>query len=156
MVIFSRPKARRREDLRHDWARVFALLAIARCNRGALLLLTVREDSRAVLIADVGSLTIELRRIVKLPKKLQESFITDALRVESYLDGFGVAGRVTANLTIGRILDVAADVTRNDIENAGYLAKGVFDAPEAAGCKGRDFGFHTFLERRSAPAGCVF
>ena len=155
MVLLGGPKARRRENLRHDWARVVALLAIARRDRSARLRLAVREDSRAILIAEIGSLTIELGRIVNLPKESQKLFVIDLLRVKGYLDRFGMAGRVTADLTVRRVLDPASDVTRNDLENARNPPERVFDAPEAAGREGGSLRRHTLLERRTAAAGCI-
>ena len=155
MVLLGRPEARR--------GRICVAIGRAwlRCSRSrdaiasARLRLAVREDSRAILVADVGSLTIELGRIVNLPKEAQQLVVIDLLRIEGYLDGFGMAGRMTADLTVRRIVDMAADVTRNDLEDAGNSPERVLNAPEAAGCEGSGFSIHTLLERRTALAGCI-
>src|SRR5579871_5626771 len=146
MVVFRRPEPRRRQNLRDDRARVILLLAIARCNRGALLRVTVREDGRAILIADVGSLTIELRGIVNLPKDVQQRLVVDPLRIERNLDGFGVAGRVAADLAVRWVLDVAAGIARYGLDDARNAPESVLDAPEATGCKGCGLRAHTSLE----------
>ena len=73
VVLFGRPETRRGKNLRDDRTTVIALLAIARRFGEPLLFLAMREDGRAVLIADVGALTIELRRIVNLPESVSRS-----------------------------------------------------------------------------------
>ena len=81
------------------------LLTIARRDGLPLLLGRVREDRRAVLVADVGTLAIELRGIVNFPERRRAGVVVaDLLGIERDLDGFGVAGGVAADLAVGRVI----------------------------------------------------
>src|ERR1700728_3248421 len=124
---------------------MFLLLAVARGDRGLLLLRPVREDCRTVLIADVWSLAIELRGIVNLPEQIEQLVVRHALGIVNNFDRFRVSSPVTADLTVRRVLRVAAGVARDGLFDSGKLTKCGFDPPAAAGRKGRNFRFHTLL-----------
>jgi hypothetical protein len=143
VVIFRRPKTGRGENLRHDRSRMPLLFSIAGRDSRALLLRAVRKYRRAVLISHVGSLPIELRGIVNLPENVEQAIVTDLLRIEGHLDGFGVPGRMAADLSIRGILRTPAGVTGDGVNDAGNAAEGIFDAPEATGRKGCSLRVHT-------------
>src|SRR5437867_10759285 len=68
------------------------LEARLRGARRRLLLPGVEEDRRAVLLADVGALAVQLRRVVVLPEHVEELLVGDACRVVLHLHALGVAG----------------------------------------------------------------
>ncbi len=62
---------------------------------GLLLLLgRVEEDHRAVLVADVGALAVDLGRVVHLPEGLEQGLVGDSGRVVLHLHHLGVTGAV--------------------------------------------------------------
>src|SRR4029453_6257835 len=69
-----------RLHLRHDRRGPVRLLARLRAQRSLLLLGIVEEHDRAVLVADVPTLTVELRRIVLAPEHLEQLVVRDTLR----------------------------------------------------------------------------
>ena len=145
VVLLGRPESRRRDDLSRDRPIVVLLLRVARCKRFSFLLGAVREDGGAVLIADVRSLAIELCWIVNLPKSIEQLVVCDTLRIVRHFDSLGVPGSMAADLTIGRIIGVAARVPGDDLDDPSKLAKGGLHTPEAAGGKRSFLRFHTLL-----------
>src|SRR5512132_1554231 len=124
-----------RLDLRHDRRCVARLLARLRCECRFLLLLVVKEHDRAVLVADVPTLPVELRRIVLAPEHLQQLVVGHALRVVRHFDDLRVAGRMRAHVFVRRILERAAAVADTRARDAVELAERRLDAPEAAGAE---------------------
>src|SRR5687768_7418464 len=102
----------------------------------------MREDDAAVLRALIGSLPVDLRRVVHRPEDLEELIEGDDLGIERHLDDFGVTGRVTADLPVRGVLDDPAAVAGDGVDHAGDLAEQVLDAPEAAGAEGRGLRWH--------------
>src|SRR5579885_2416543 len=68
VVVLGLPERLGVLDLRHDRLRQPGLDAVARGFGGRALLLVVHEDRGAVLLADVGSLAVQLRRVVLRPE----------------------------------------------------------------------------------------
>ena len=68
------------------------------------------ENRGAVLGSEIGALAIELRRIVILPKHIQQDVVRDFRRIVIYFHGFGVAGSIAANIFVGGILEFPAGV----------------------------------------------
>src|SRR5919108_73496 len=135
VVVLGLVEGRRRLDLRHDRRAPVRLLARLRAQRELLLLLVVEEDDRAVLVADVPSLAVELRRIVLVPEDVEQLFVSDELRVEGHFDDLGMPGRVRADIFVRRILERATGVTDARPGDAFDLAKRRLDAPEATGAE---------------------
>ena len=75
------------------------------CLGYPLLLIIGVEDRRPVLPAGVGSLTVELGRIMRDGEKhLEDLAVTDAARVIDDLDGLGVVrGAGRDRLIVGRV-----------------------------------------------------
>jgi len=155
VVLFCAPEVGRRLNLRHDRLLIMALLAFARRRRLRELLGRMRKDCRTVLIANVRSLAIELRRIVNFPESVEQLVVAHALWIEGDLDGFGVAGSVTADVAIGGVLGASGVVSQNGVDNAGNLAEGRFNAPEAAGGKSRGLSAHIPMNAVRTISGCV-
>src|SRR6476646_770470 len=104
----------RRRDLSADLA-VAGLAQALLEHRGAVLRrlrlrVGERVDRRAVLRADVISLTHALRRVVVLPEELEQLLVARLLGVEDDQDGLGVAGGAGADLLVGGVRRLAAGV----------------------------------------------
>src|SRR5262249_6962939 len=88
-------------------------------------------DHRAVLIADVRALPVQLRRIVLVPEGREERLVRDDILVVGDLDDLGVAGVVVADLLVAGVDGAAARVADAGRANALEAAEGRLDAPEA-------------------------
>jgi pimeloyl-ACP methyl ester carboxylesterase len=75
VVLLGRPEHRRGSDLRHDRTLHAVLGGVARALGDLLLPGAVEEDGRAILIADVRSLAIELCGVVEAPELLEQSLV---------------------------------------------------------------------------------
>src|SRR5699024_10009773 len=102
-------------DCRHDRLRQLLLTSRAAGLGGSTLRVVMHEDHGPVLTTDVRALAVTRGRIVIVPENVQQARITDLLRIELDLHGFGVAGRTTADLLVTRVFDMTADVTHGDI-----------------------------------------
>jgi hypothetical protein len=91
------------------------------------------EDRRAVLRPDIRALAVQGGRVVgHREEQLQDLAVADRARVESDLDGLGVAGPAGADgLVVGR-LGAAAGVARGQPEHALHLGVDCLHTPEAA------------------------
>ena len=101
---------------------------------GDFLLLRIgREDRGSVLRADIRSLPVQLRRIVRHGEEyLQELAIADSLRIVGDLDRFGVAGGAGAD---GRVAGgglAAPRISGDGVHHARGVLKHALNAPEAA------------------------
>src|SRR5689334_17578001 len=92
----------------------------------------MREDDRAVLRADIGTLAVELRWVMHLEEQIEQFFVADFRRVERDFHHFGVVGGAAANLSIVGVGDMAARVARYSVNHAGHFAEKRLDAPEAS------------------------
>ena len=90
MVLFSRPEAGSRSYVGHH-AIPFLLQDTDQPFGNLLLLRGSIENLRPILIAQVGSLSVELGRIVYLEKEPGKSFVRDFRRIELDFDGLGMA-----------------------------------------------------------------
>src|SRR5262249_19150196 len=131
VVGLGGPELGRGRDLGDDRAREPRLGRLLRCLRLGLLLGRVEEDRRAVLIADVRALPVELRRVVQLPERVQQLVVGHLLGVELDEHGLGVAGRVAADLLIRRWVRAPARVPDGRLDRAGNLPEAPLAAPEA-------------------------
>src|SRR6202011_382961 len=111
LVVLLGPVERRgRGELRDDRPLEGCLGGVAGLNRGGLLGLVVEEDGRAVLAAEVETLTVAGRRVVDVPERLEQFGVADLGRVEPHLDRLGVTGAVPADLPVVRVGGMAAGV----------------------------------------------
>src|SRR5215471_19709483 len=106
LVIVLRPiELRGGNDLGGDGPPVTAALfeGLFRGDRGRLLSGTVKKDRGAVLSSDVRSLAVELRRVVLVPKDVEQLLVAHPGRVVFDLNRFRVAGFVRAHVFVSRI-----------------------------------------------------
>src|SRR5579872_961394 len=96
----------------------------------------------AILLAVVGPLPIELRRIVVLPKDVQEIAIRDLIRVKCNLYNFRVPSLIRADVLIRGILQVSTHVTHGRRGDAGNFTERRLDSPETPCSKSRLFRCH--------------
>ena len=58
----------------------------------------VEEDDRPILRSHVGALAVQCRRIVRLPKRIEQLFVADSIRVELDFHDFGMARSIGADV----------------------------------------------------------
>src|SRR6266508_6793225 len=132
VVVLGRPELLGRGDLGHDRLAEVGLRLLLRLLGRDLLLGRVEEDRRAVLVADVGALPVELGRVVQLPERGEELVVRDLLGVEFDEHRLGVAGGVAAHLLVRGLLGAAAGVPHGGRLHARDLAERCLDLPEAS------------------------
>src|SRR5438477_290545 len=108
----------------------YAAPLLLRAHRDLLLLGIMEEDHRAVLVADVPTLSVQLGRVVLVPEDVQELLVRDLLGVVRDLDHLRVSGRVRADVLVGRIVERAALVAGLGLGDTVQLAERRLDAPE--------------------------
>ena len=109
------------------------------CRLGlAALALARQEDRAAILRANVVALAVELGRIVGAQEHVEQVGERNDVGIEGDLDRFGMAGPAAADLLVGGIGLVAADVPALDVLNADDVVHHRLGAPEAAA--GQDRG----------------
>src|SRR5437773_1355039 len=84
------------------------------------------KNHRAVLRAYIGTLSIQRRRIVVRPENVEDLIVSYLRRIEFHLNNLGVAGLVTANIFVARILFVPACIPYGGRAHALKLAKSLF------------------------------
>ena len=137
VVLFSRVKGSKGLNCGDDWnfkmdsLHPFGVLSLQ------FLALRVIKDSRTILSPNIGSLTVELSRIVAFPKYIQQFGVADCLRVEVDLDGFRVASFTGANLLVRRRAEVgaASGVPDNSFRDETTRSESLLDAPKTTGGK---------------------
>jgi len=82
------------------------------------------------LRAYIGTLSIQRRRIVVRPENVEDLIVSYLRRIEFHLNNLGVAGLVTANIFVARILFVPACIPYGGRAHALKLAKSLFHAPK--------------------------
>ena len=143
MVLFSRPEAGSRSYVGHH-AIPFLLQDTDQPFGNLLLLRGSIENLRPILIAQVGSLSVELGRIVYLEKEPGKSFVRDFRRIELVFDGLGMARFMAAHLLVGGILGMAADIARTNALHSVHLTQHILPAPETSAGENSPFGLHRF------------
>src|SRR5207244_433591 len=100
VVVLGPPERRGRRDLGDDRSAEATrpLELVERSAGGVLLLGVVDEDGRAVLVADVGPLAVELGGIVTGPEDVEQLLVGDPLGVVVDLERLGVARLVRAHV----------------------------------------------------------
>lgn len=136
MVVFCRVKSDRGDDLRHKSSRPdpsrFEFSEPGLSNR--LLFAVMEKNCRAILRANIVSLSILCGRVVDGEENLQQVAVADDLRIKLDLDNFRVSGSSCADLLISRIDGGSTHVARNDTIDANDILKNCFEAPETATC----------------------
>src|SRR6266852_1309900 len=97
----------------------------------------MKDNRRAVLRTEVRTLAIHLRRVMHLPKHIQQLFVIHFCRVKSHLYHFRVPSFVRAYVFVSRIRHLPAAVARGGINYTGHALKRRFHAPEASRSKSR-------------------
>ena len=133
------PRRARREGgglhRRHDRVPEALLRPLDRLAGRLGLLVRVGEDHRPVLIAHVGALAVQLRRVMDREVLRDQLLERHLARVELDLRHLGVPGGATADLLIRGVFDVPALVSDGGVEYAVQLAELVLHLPEAAGAE---------------------
>src|SRR6266540_285125 len=123
-------------DLRDDRSSPARLLVRLRTEGCLPLLVVVDEDDGAVVVADVPTLAVQLRRIVLAPEHVEQLLVRHPPGVVGHLDDLGVSGRVRADVLVGRVLERSARVADASRRDSFHLTERRLDAPEAAGAQG--------------------
>src|ERR1700720_1855758 len=88
------------------------------------------KNRRAILRAYIGALLIERGRILVRPKNVEDLIVRYLRRIEFHLNNLDVAGLVTANLFVARILFVPACIPYGGRAHALKPPKSLFHAPK--------------------------
>src|SRR2546429_9361657 len=88
------------------------------------------KNHRAVLRAYIGTLSIQRGRIVVRPENVEDLIVRYLGGIEFYLNNLGVAGLVTANIFVARILFVPACIPYGGRAHALNPLKKPFFAPK--------------------------
>src|SRR5438105_565954 len=141
LVIVLRPvESLQWGDLRNDTSREH-LGGVELCDvcRGNALLFVIHvKDRGAVRSADVGSLSVKLRRIVSHGKKdAKQLAIRDSGRIVDHFDRFRVAGGLGDHLLVSCGLGRTAGVARRSAEHTFDALKDGLSSPKAAARKHR-------------------
>lgn len=107
---------------------------------GGALVFGVVEDGGAVLGAVVGTLAVEGGGIVDGEEDVEELGVGDEGGVKDDADGFGVAGHAGADVLVGGVGEVAANVAGFDGNDAFEVEEDGFETPETASGEGGGFG----------------
>jgi len=104
----------------------------------ALLLVVCIEDGRAVLRAFVGSLAIELRRVVSHREEYSQQLAVSDLRwVVHNLDGFGLPCLSGADDFVLRVLFRTTRVTRGSADDTFHVLEDSLNTPETSASENR-------------------
>src|SRR2546423_3000299 len=90
------------------------------------------KDNRTVLRTHVRSLAVQSSGIVIGPENIQKLFVADLRRVELYLDDFGVAGLVGADVLVTRVLHFPTCIANGGRHNSFQVTERLLHTPKAA------------------------
>src|SRR5438105_15700722 len=107
----------------------------------------MEKNGGAVLLADVWPLPVERGRVVHLPERIQQPVIAHLCRIERHLYHLGVSRGAGANVMVGGVLQIAAQVAGHSFQYSWDLAESLLHTPEAARAK-RSFLSHDVLNYR--------
>lgn len=134
MVVFGDPEFCGFANFRHGRSRIhpaFIQFLHRLCHYISLLGGMVEYD-RTILGPAVRSLLIHRGRVVCLPEDIQDLLQGNDRRIKGDFDDLNVAGRLRAYLLIGRILQFASHVSRNNVSNALEPFHDRFGSPETS------------------------
>lgn len=103
------------------------------------------KDDRTVLVADVITLPITLRRIVHKPKEFEEFLVRNLVGLKGKLHDLNVASIAVDHIKPGGIGHRSAHESRSSVHDTWHLAKGRFNTPKTAcaeGCELRSSVVH--------------
>ncbi|OEI69169.1 hypothetical protein Cus16_1002 [Curtobacterium sp. ER1/6] len=136
LVVLLRTEERPgRLDRRDDAAVPHRAGAVDRPTEQRLLLGVGGEHRGPVLRAHVGTLSVQLPRVVEREEDVEDDVSGDDGLVEGDRDGLGVPGRAGADRLVGRSVGGAADVARHHVLHALERAVHRVETPEAATCE---------------------
>src|SRR5882672_2752078 len=141
LVIFFRAiKGACRRDFRCDGPLELSarLQRRARFLGNRFLLRRMSENRRAVLRAEVRSLAVHLRRVVRFPENIEQLFVTHLCGIERHLHYFRVSGFVGAYIFVSRVRRLSAAIPHSRVNHSGNLLERRLDAPEAARSESRN------------------
>src|SRR6266849_3011623 len=118
----------------------------ARGESGLLLRLVIGVNTGTILSADVIALTHPLGRVMRFPKRLQQSRVTHFVWIVYHAYDFIVPGSAAAHLFIRRVGRMAAGIADGRGIDPGDFPKRFLRAPEAAETEQRQL--HTFRKWR--------
>jgi hypothetical protein len=147
VVLLGDPERLEGDDLGDDGALQRPLVPLARGLGQPTLLVGVREDHRAVLGTDVGSLPVQGRRVVDRPEDLEQRVVADHTWVEAQVADLGMPGPTGADLLVGRGRDAPAGEAHLRAHHPRNRRERFLDAPEAARAEGCPLR-HLLLGRR--------
>src|SRR5439155_11013533 len=119
--------------------------------RHGLLLRRVIEDGRAVLRADVPTLTVQRGRVVNREEDVEQVVERYDGGVEGDLDDLGVARGAGADFLVRRVRDAPAGVARLHLLDALQILEGRLEAPEAPAGQSSDFALRHGTNLRRGP-----
>src|SRR5438876_9015807 len=109
----------------------------------------MKENCRAVLRAEVWPLAVNLGRVMRLPERIEQLFVTHFRRVERNLHHFCVPSFIRANIFVARIRLLSAAVACRSIDHSRYALKRRLYSPEAPCSKCRCICHWILLARRT-------
>ena len=86
---------------------------------------------------------------------VEDVVIGDLVRIEGHPDRLGMAGVAAADLAIGRVVDMAADIAALDRADADQILEHRLGAPEASARQNRLFLSHSVSFRAALQIGCL-
>ena len=137
VVVFCRVPFARLDRGHRALAGVVVVPALDRRFGLCALLVIQGKDGAAVLGSDVAALAVELGRVVRAEEDVVEIAQRKLFVVEGDAHAFGMAGRAGADLLVGGVRLVAADVSAFDLAHADHVLHHRFGAPEASACDNR-------------------
>src|SRR6266700_8425721 len=90
----------------------------------------MKENRRAVLRADVRPLPVHLRRVMRLPERIEQLFITQLRRIERNLHHFRVSRFARANILVRRLGHLSTTVAHRGIDHPRNALKCRLHSPE--------------------------
>lgn len=120
VIILGFVKRIERLNMRNDWLVVGMLFLeiLDKAIRSRTLAFVRIENDRTILRSDVVALAVQSRRVMGKEKDSQQVLVRNDRRIKFNFCRFGVAGRSTADLFIGRIRNRAARIARSRGDDA--------------------------------------
>src|SRR5712691_5539107 len=98
----------------------------------------MKENSRAILCAEVWTLPVHLCSVVTLPEIFEQMFVTYFCSIERHLHHFRMPRFIRANVLIGWIRHISATVAYGSVNHSRDALKRRLHAPKAPRSKRRN------------------
>ena len=108
---------------------------------------------RAILLAKINSLPVNLRRVVALPEVVKQGVIAYQGRIKGDLNRFSVPGITVTDFTIRRILYPSTAVPNSCCNNTGQIQEDIFNPPETPCRKRSNLNHCSPPKQKRAPKG---